>query len=675
MQGINIKKVRNFVLLGHTQSGKTTLIDDVLYKQGVNSRLGSVDDGTSMADYTDAEKDRNISIWAKPFDIIYKRNDGEIFNLVMIDTPGYADFVGQSIMGGHVADAAVITIDAVEGVQVGTNRAWRRCEKSNMPRAIAITAIDKDNADFDAMLTNVRNIWGAKCIPVTLPSPDGNSIIDVLEASDVPAEIAGRVKEYKNSLVEYAAETDDSLIEKYLEGEELSREEITNGLRGAVRSGSLVPVFAMSAKQDLGCDEMLHDVTRLFPSPLDVERKDAEGNVMDCSKDASFSGLVWRAANDPYVGSLNFVRIFSGILKSDIEVFNSTSGEKERIGGLIVLNGKKQEKVDQARAGDIVAIAKLKHTSMNDTLCALGETVKLEKIEFPQAVVSYAVYPKTSGDEDKLANGLQRAAKDDPTIVAGRNKETKEMILSGMGDVQLKVAVEGMKRNNNVEVDLQTPKVAYRETINGQAEGHYKHRKQSGGRGQYGEVYLRVEPKQPDDEEWFVNAIVGGSIPSGFMTAVEKGLKEGLEKGPLAKYPVTNVKITVYDGSYHDVDSSEVAFKIAGSRALHEAIEKAKPVFLEPIMKIKVHVPEDYMGDITGDLNHKRGRILGMGSEDGMQVIEANVPQSEVFQYSSQLRSITGGRGSFELEFDRYDVAPSTVTQQVISAMTSDDEE
>jgi elongation factor G len=668
MQGIDISKVRNFVLMGHTHSGKTTIIDDILFKQGINSRHGSVDDGTSMADYTDTEKNRNISIWAKPFDIIYKRDDGEKFNLVIVDTPGYADFVGQSVMAAHVADSAVITVDAVDGIQVGTNRAWRQCEQRRMPRAIAITAIDKDNADFDAMVEQLRSVWGEKCIPVTIPSPDGESIVDVLECEDIPEALKDRMQEYKTALVEHAAETDDSLIEKYLEGEALTREEITNGLRGAVQSGDLVPVFALSAKKDLGCDELLQDATRLFPSPIDVPSTDAAGEELDCRETAPFSGLVWRTTNDPFVGSLCFVRIYSGILKADSEVFNSSKGEKERIGALLVLNGKQQEKVEQARSGDIVAIAKLKHTSMNDSLCAIGSDIKLKTIEFPKSVVSYAVYPKSSSDEDKLGEALRRVTDDDPTLIESRNDDTHELVLSGMGDVQLQVAVENMKQNSNVEVDLRTPKIAYKETIRSQAEGHHKHKKQSGGHGQFGEVYLRVEPRDPSDEEWFVDAIVGGAIPSGFMTAVEKGLKEGLEKGSLAKFPVTNVKITVYDGSYHTVDSSEVAFKLAASRALHEALEKASPVLLEPIMKIRVHVPDEYMGDISGDLNHKRGRILGMGLEDGMQVIEANVPQSEVFQYSSQLRSLTGGRGSFELEFDRYDIAPSDVTQRVVAA-------
>lgn len=671
---MDIDKVRNFALLGHTGSGKTTLIDSILSKQGVNNRLGSVDDGTSTADYTETEKNRKISVWAKPFTVSCKNGKGETFKLVMIDTPGYADFVGQSIMGAHVADAAVIAIDSEDGIQVGTNRAWRNCEKRGVPKAIAITGIEKENADFDAVLDKCREIWGDICIPATLPGGNGTTVVDVLESENVPEGIADQVEEYKTALIESAAETDDSLVEKYLEGEQLTRDETTVGLRGALKSGALVPVFALSAKQDVGCEEMLQEIMRLFPSPAEIERKDSEGNPVECDSDAALSGLVWRTANDPFVGNLNFVRIFSGTLSADSEIYNSSKGEKERIGHPLVLNGKQQEKIEKAGPGEIVAIPKLKHTSMNDSLCSNEKNLILPPVEFPQTVVSYAVYPKSTGDEDKLAEGLHRAAEDDPIVIAERNNETKEMILSGMGDVQLQVAVESMKRNNSVEVELRTPKVAYKETIKTRAEGHYKHKKQSGGHGQYGEVYLRVEPREPDDEEWFANAIVGGAIPSGFMGAVEKGLKEGLASGPLAKYPVTNVKITVYDGTYHEVDSSEVAFKIAASKALHEALERAKPVLLEPVMKIKVHVPEEQMGDVNGDLNHKRGRILGMGSEDGMQVIEANVPQAEVFQYSSQLRSMTGGKGSFELEFDRYDTAPSDVTQKVVASVKKSDE-
>jgi elongation factor G len=674
MKNTSIANVRNFVFLGHTGSGKTAMIDRILHKLGVNDRIGSTLDGTSMADFTEEEKERQISVWAKPFIASYKSRTGRETELVMLDTPGYADFIGQMLAATRVADAGLIAVDAAGGIEVGTSRVWKRCEKLGLPRAIVVTGLDKDNTDFDATLETIRQVWGDHCVPLTLPAAGGGGVVTVLGEDDKGA-AADRVEEIKGGLIELAAETDDSLIEKYLGGESLTQDELYDGLRGAIRSGGFIPVFAVATPTDVGLDEMLEAVAGLFPSPADRDLRDADGTPLDVSAEAPFAGEVWRTTNDPFVGHMTFVRVWNGTLKADGELFNASRDHGERTGKVYLLNGKKQEAVEEARAGDIVALAKLKDTHMNDSLCAPGSSIRFEPIECPRPVVAYAVYPKSSGDEDKLANGLHRVAEDDPTISVERNAETHELILSGMGDVQLSVAVEHMKKRSNVDVDLTTPKVAYRETINGKAEGHHKHKKQSGGRGQYGEVYLRVEPKASDDEEWFVDEIVGGAIPSGFLPAVQKGLLDGMTKGALAGYPVRGVKVRVYDGSYHDVDSSEVAFKIAGARALRDAMSKAKPVLLEPVMKIRVYIPEQYLGDITGDLNHKRGRILGMGSEDGMQVLEAEVPQAEIFQYSSQLRSVTGGRGSFELEFARYDVVPSNVAQKIIAEAEKEKEE
>ena len=411
------------------------------------------------------------------------------------------------------------------------------------------------------------------------------------------------------------------------------------------------------------------------PSPIKCPHKDAEGNVIDYKPDGPLVAQVWRSITDPFVGQLTFLRVFGGTLKADGEMYNVTKGEKERVGTLYLVRGKKQETVDEVQAGDVVALAKLKHTHLNDTIGAVGSTIQMPKIEFPNPVMAHAVMPKTQGDEDKLGTGLQKICEEDPTLSFKRTTDTHELILSGMGDVHLDVAVKRLKERSNVEVNLSTPKVPYMETVQGKGEGHYKHKKQSGGRGQFGEVYLRVERRDPSDEEWFVNGIVGGAIPSNFIPAVEKGLHEGMAKGAVAGYPVINVKITIYDGSYHDVDSSEVAFKIAGARAFREGMANAKAVLLEPIMKVKIMIPEQFMGDVTGDLNHRRGRILGMGSEDGMQVINAEAPQSEMFQYCSQLRSMTGGRGSFELEFARYDTVPANIAQKVIAEAQKEKEE
>ncbi|HPV48036.1 MAG TPA: EF-Tu/IF-2/RF-3 family GTPase, partial [Kiritimatiellia bacterium] len=437
--------------------------------------------------------------------------------------------------------------------------------------------------------------------------------------------------------------------------------------RSSVVQTKCIPIFAVMARQSLGLDELMQGFGRLMPSPADRPVKDESGAEVNAAADAPLVAQVWRSINDPFVGQLTLARIWGGTLKENSEIFNATKEQKERVGTIYFTNGKKNDPTPEAQAGDIVALAKLKSTGLNDTLCAVGKPAKMAPIVFPNPVASFAVMPKNQGDEDKLGQGLSRIADDDPTIHVQRNDETRELIITGMGDVQIDVAMERMKVRSKVEVTLSTPKVAYRETVTTKGEGHYKHKKQSGGRGQYGEVYLRIEPLRPGVEHWFVDGIVGTSIPRNFLPAIEKGLVEGMTRGAVAGYPVVNTMVTVYDGSSHDVDSSEIAFKIAARTAFKDGMAKAKPVLLEPIMNIRVTIPAEFMGDCTGDLNHKRGRIMGMDAEDGMQVIVAEVPQAEVFKYSSELRSMTGGRGSFEISFNRYDIVPSNVAQKVIA--------
>jgi len=666
MKDIAIDKVRNFAFVGHTGSGKTTLLDAILFKLGVNDRMGSPADGTSLADWTDEEKERKITTWAKPFIATFKASSGP-HNLIMLDTPGYADFYGQTVAASAVCDAALLVVDESGGIQVGTNRSWRRCETLGLPRGIVITGIDKENASFETTVKAIQDVWGARCIPVVIPAKDHKSVVDVLGSAAAPAGMAEQAQALKNALIECAAESDDKLIEKYLGGETLTAEEIAAGLRGAVRQSKLVPIFATAARNDVGVNELMENIARLFPSPADRKIKDAAGNEVGTAAAAPLAAQVWRVINDPFVGQLTFIRVFGGTLQADSELYNFTKDQKERIGTLIVLNGKKQETVASATAGDIVALAKLKVTTLNDSLGAAGKPVKFAPIKFPNPTASYAVAPKTQGDEDKIGTGLHRVADEDPTIRVERNAETKELIISGMGDVHLDVTLGRMKKRSNVDIVLSTPKVPYKETVTAVGEGHYKHKKQSGGRGQYGEVYLRVMPLKSGETEWFEDALVGTAIPRNFLPAIQKGLVDGLARGAVAGYPVINTKVAVYDGSSHDVDSSEIAFKIASSRAFADGMSKSRPVLLEPIMTVKVMVPDQYMGDITGDMNHKRGRILGIGAEDGMQVITAEVPLAEMFRYSSELRSVTGGRGSFEMEFARYDVVPSNVAQKVIA--------
>ena len=673
MNGIAISDVRSFAILGHTGSGKTSLTDALLFKLGLNDRLGLVDAGSSMADWMDEEKARKTTLFAKPFSGIYE-SDGHRYGMTFCDAPGYMDFFGQVISACRAVESGLIAVDASSGVQVTTHRVWKCCQQRGLPRGIVVTSFDKDNTDFAKTLADIKAAFGDGCVPVVLPAPDGASVVDIL-GNDIPAELADQAEEIKGALIELAAETDDTLIEKFIGGEALAPSEVAVGLRQAVSSGGLIPVFACVGQKDIGVDELLEGIARLFPSPMDRELKDAEGNTIPVGPDDPFVGQVWRTVNDPFVGQLAYLRVLAGTIRSDTEAQNTTRDQKERVGTLLQVNGKKQTPVADATAGDLVAVPKLKSTQVGDTLCAAGGTTVCAPINFPSPVISFAVTAKTQADEDKIGTALTRVCEEDPTLRVERNTETKQMLLSGLGDVHLESAVERMKSRSNVDVLLDTPKVPYRETVTGTGEGHYKHRKQSGGRGQYGEVYLRVEPRQPDEEEWFVDAIVGGVIPGNFMPAVQKGLVEGMAAGALAGYPVTNVKISVYDGSYHDVDSSEIAFKIAASRALRDGLANAKPVLLEPIMTAKVAVPDQYMGDVNGDLNHKRGRILGMGNEDGMQVVTAAVPQSELFRYAAELRSMTAGQGSFEIEFSRYEVVPANVAQGVIAQAQKEQEE
>lgn len=667
MQNIPVADVRNFALMGHNGSGKTTLTDALAHQLGINDRMGRVDNGSSVSDFTDEEKARKISIFANSFSGEYEYG-GKTHSIVFTDTPGYMDFYGQVIAAARIAEMGVIVVDAGSGVQVGTRRAWKCCDQNQVKaRAIVVTGLDKENTRFDETLEGLRKAFGDVCVPVVLPASESHEMVDVLSEEPPPDAVAGPVAEARNGLIEKAAETDDALIEKFLEGESLTREEIDSGLVAAVADGALVPVFACLPLKASGLDEFLNGMCRFCPSPERKAYHDKDGHAIDPSPEAPFAGLVWRNVIDPFVGQLSFVRVLGGTLKPDVEVLNTVAEKKEKIGGLLRVNGKKQAPVESATAGDIVAVPKLKATHVNHTLADPAKPVVCEPIRFPNPVMFMAISAHTQADEDKLGTALARVCEQDPTLRVEHNTETHEIVLQGLGDVHIDVAVNLMKSQSNVQVDLATPRIPYRETVTTLGEGHHKHKKQSGGRGQYGEVFLRVEPLPPGDEEWFCNEIVGGAIPHNFIPAVQKGIVEGKQRGSVAGYPVENIKVHIYDGSYHDVDSSEVAFKLAASRALRDAMSKAKPVLLEPIMKVRVTVPEQFMGDINGDLNHKRGRILGMEMEDDMQVIVADVPLAELSRYAAELRSMTGGQGAFEMEFARYDIVPANVTQKIVA--------
>ena len=665
MKNIPVTDVRNFAILGHSGSGKTTLTDALAFKLGLTDRQGAVDAGSSVSDYTDEEKNRKISIFASPFAAEYAGASGRRYDVNFIDTPGYMDFYGQVLGAVRAADAALIAVDAVGGIQVGTNRAWLACRENKLTaRGFVVTGLDRENASFDKTVEAIQAAFGASCVPVMLPLADGQ-VLDILDAKTFPSDVAGKAEAIKGALVEQAAATDDTMIEKFLNGDALEADEIANGLVSAVAEGTLYPIFVCLRLKGIGVAEMLNRICRLFPSPERRVFLDADGQPIAADPGAPFTGLVFRTAIDTFVGQLNYVRVIAGTIKPQTELLNTSNGVRENAGALILTVGKKQSPVESAGPGDIVAIPKLKDTHTGQTLAAPGATVKLPKFALPQPVHYAAVTAKTQVDEDKMGVALTRICEQFPSIQIDRNVETKEVVVKGLGDVHIDVAVRLMKSQSNAAVDTSVPKVAYRESVTSMGEGHHRHKKQTGGRGQFGEVYLRVMPLPEGETEWFLNKVVGGAIPGNFIPAVHKGVNEGLLTGAVAGYPVQKVKVEIYDGSYHDVDSSEVAFKIAGARAFRDAMSKAKPVLLEPIMTVRITIPDTFMGAITGDLNHRRGRMLGMEMVEGMQIITAEVPMAELFQYCAQLRSLTGGQGSFEMELARYDIVPSQITQKI----------
>ena len=663
MSEIPVSNVRNFVILGHSGSGKTTLTDAVAFKLGLNDRMGLVSNGSSISDTADEEKNRKITIFANSFTGVHKLGDTE-YKMVFTDAPGFMDFYGQILGAIRAADFALITVDAVSGVQVGTRRAWKACKEGGLSStSFVITGLDKENASFEKTLDSIRNAFGVNCVPVTAPLK-ADTMINILREENLPENLAA----LHNSLAETAAESDDALMEKFFEKGTLAPEEISRGLVGGIKSGTVHPIYSTEPLKGIGISEMLDSMCRILPAPGSRIFQDAEGQELQADPNAAFAAQVWRTSIDTFLGQLNYIRVLSGTLTAGMTVMNTSTDTKETVSAMLHVIGKKQIPVAKALPGDIVAIPKLKNTKTGNTLTAVGASTKLPGIEFPPPVMYMAVTAKTQADDDKLSTAIHRLLDADPTLHFEKQVETKQIILKGLGDVHIDVAVSLMKSQTNVSVDLSLPKVPYRETVTALGDGHYRHKKQSGGRGQFGEVYLRVFPRREGEAgEWFVDKTVGGSIPGNFMPAVHKGVVEGMLAGSVAGYPVQNINVEIYDGSYHDVDSSEIAFKIAGSRALREGMAKAKPVLLEPIMRLKITIPEAFMGAISGDMPHKRGRVLGMEADEGVQVISAEAPLAELFKYAAELRSITGGQGSFTMDFDRYDIVPSNVAQKIIA--------
>ncbi|MCK4948370.1 MAG: elongation factor G [Candidatus Aureabacteria bacterium] len=668
MDNVNVSEVRNCIVVGHGTCGKTTLVDSLMHKSGANDRFGRVDNGSSLSDCSSEEKERKISIFSAPLHLMWKNH-----SMFITDTPGYADFFGEAVGAMKVSDSAIVVIDASSGVGVGTHRTWDEADKYGIGRVIFVTRLDKEeHSDFLKTYNELVSEFGKKCVPVTLPIGKENEIRDV--ANIITGEKVGQLEEpfkalvskYKEALMEAVAESDDALLEKYFDKGELSDEELKSGLKNAIIKGTVVPVLAGSGDREIGSQELLDFIADYMPSPVDVRPLEIDGKEIKADKKEPLVSFVFKAVTDPYVGQLTYLRIYSGVLRADSEAVNVTIGSKERIGHIYTIKGKEQIAVSEAGPGDIVAVAKLKNTHVNNTLCGSGTKISVTPIEFPKPLISFAVYPKAKDDEEKIGIGFHRIAEEDPTIKVERNSDTKELVISGMGALHIEAAMHRVKTKFHVDADLLVPKVAYKETIKKKSDGHEKYKKQSGGKGQYGEVYLKIEPLERGAGFEFVNEIVGGAIPRNFLPAVEKGIKESMIGGIVAGYPVVDTKARCYDGSYHDVDSSEMAFKIAGSKAFKDAFMKAKPILLEPIMNIEVVIPSDYMGDITGDLNSKRGRISGMEPKGSRQKVKAMVPQAEVFRYSTELRSMTGGRGTFTVEFSHYEEVPAHIAPKII---------
>ncbi len=665
--------IRNFVVAGHGGSGKTSLCDLMLYKAGAVPRHGSVEQKNSISDYMPDEHEKQSSIYAAALNCEWQ--DRHFF---FIDTPGYGEFIGETIAAMSAADSALVVVDGVEGLQIGATRAWKIARSQNVPRFILINRLDRERADFQRVLAQLQDAYGKTvCVPMTLPvgSEAGFSqVVHVLRATEIPDEARADIEKYREMLMDTIAESDEALMEKYLEGEQLSDDEIANGLRSAIRSGDLVPVFAGSVTKDIGITELMNGVNNLFPNPLARENVEmADGESETISETESAKALVFKSIVDPFIGQLTFFRVISGQFKSDSEYYNVSTSCKERFGTIMLMNGKEQQAAVELGPGGIGAMAKLKNTHIGNTLGANSSTKALKPIEFPNTVMSYAVTAVKSGEEDKIAQGLNKLHESDPTMRVERHPETHEMLLSGMGDQHLANIVRKLKDNYKAEVALDLPKIPYRETITTNGEGHYRHKKQTGGAGQFAEVFLRVEPCETGYE--FANAVVGGNIPKNFIPAVEKGVVAAMTRGPLVGCVVESIKVTVYDGKYHPVDSNEMAFKIAGRMAFRDAMSKARPVILEPMMQVKIFIPDEYMGDITGDLNQKRGRILGMGIEEGLQVVNAEVPLTEMAKYATELRSMTQGRGTFEMDFDRYEQVPSNVASEIMAKHQAEEED
>ncbi|MBO0575747.1 elongation factor G [Clostridium botulinum] len=665
--------LRNIGIIGHSGSGKTSLVEAILYSTNTVDRLGTIEEGNTVSDYDTEEKKRRISISTTIQPCKWKDT-----KINLIDMPGYFDFVGEKIQGLKAADIALIVLSATGSIHVGTEKSWNYTTKEKIPKVFYINKLDKENMDFEVTLDKLKERYGVSVVPVQYPigkEQNFKGVINVIsnkaiifnekthkvETKEVPNELLDKVNECKNMIVEAVAETDEKLLEKYFSEGTLSEKDIYEGLMAGTAKGEIVPVMCGSAIKAIGIETVLEDIVQWFPSPVETQKIEASEGInknnieISCNEKDSFSAIVFKTIIDPFIGRLSLFKVMSGVLNEESSIYNSTKDKKEKVGKLYFLRGKQQIQTDRVSSGDIGAASKLQYTSTGDTLCDLKRKIILKKIDFPRANMTMAALPKSKNDEDKMFYALDKLVEEDPTIYISRDLENAETLISGMGDIHLEVIANRVKNKFGTEIVLDLPKIPYRETIKSISKVQGKHKKQSGGHGQYGDVFIKFEPNKNGEFE-FVNNIVGGVVPKQYIPAVEEGILECMKKGVLAEYPVIGIKATIYDGSYHSVDSSEMAFKIAASIAFKKGIKEAKPTLLEPIMRLEVISSEEYMGDIIGDINRKRGKILGMEQEaNNLEKIIAEVPQAEIISYATDLRSITQGMGEFSLSFERYD--------------------
>jgi elongation factor G len=695
MANFEAAKIRNVAVIAHGGAGKTSLVEAMLFDAGMTDRLGTVQDGTTVTDFEPEEIDRKITITSA---LAFCNWDKHRINL--IDTPGFINFIEDTRACLRVADGSIVVVSAVSGVKAEMRKIWGYAADYNIPSVAFINSMDKDAANFEKALLAVEKTLDTAAVALQIPIGSGDSfsgIVDLLkmkaytfkggkaEESAIPADMQGETDEYRRKLVEGIAECNDTLLEKYLEGGEITSDELVGGLRECALSRKFVPVTCGSALKNIGIPNLLDMVLLFLPSPGETASlspvkgknpKDGSEAVRTPDPNEALAAYVFKTIADPYAGKLSLFRVYSGTINADTTIYNSTADTKERIGQLFYLEGKKQVPVHSLSAGEIGVVAKLKGTNTGDTISDEGKPIVFDKVTFADPIISYAMAPKNKGDEEKVSVSLHRVLEEDPTLRFTRDEETKEMIISGMGQVHIEVTLERLKRRFGVEIEMKTPKIPYRETIKTSTKVQGKYKKQSGGKGQYGDCHISVEPLQRGAGFEFVDKIVGGAIPRQYIPAVEKGIVDAMQEGVIAGYPIVDLRVTLFDGSYHAVDSSEMAFKIAGSMAIKKAVMEAKPVLLEPVMKVEVTIPDDTLGAVIGDLNSRRGKVQGVDAlSGGNQKITALVPMAEMLTYANQLHSLTSGQGLYSMEFSHYEEVPAQQAQKIIAERQAQKEE